>query len=181
MVFVGVHVVSLVADSYVHFGPTEILVPLASSWHPVAVAWGIISMYLLVAVEVTSLLRRHLSRRLWRMTHFLSFPLFATATIHLLFAGTERHNPVLLLVVAAVVVAVAVLTALRVQAGRRAAPTAGAGRVPAALRSPAHPAGTRLPTAGAAQWSAPAGWPTTPPVRPPSIDRAAAGAGSTRS
>src|SRR5436190_8351911 len=54
VVFVGVHVVSLVADSYVHFGPTEILVPLASSWHPVAVAWGIISMYLLVAVEVTS-------------------------------------------------------------------------------------------------------------------------------
>jgi len=54
VVFTVIHVGSIVADSYVHFGPTEILVPLASSWHPVAVAWGITSMYLLVTVEVTS-------------------------------------------------------------------------------------------------------------------------------
>ncbi len=77
LVFTGVHVVAIVADSYVHFGLTEVLVPLTGTWHPVAVAWGIIGAYFLVAVEVTSLLRRRLSKRLWRATHFLSFPLFA--------------------------------------------------------------------------------------------------------
>ena len=57
-VFVGVHVIGLLLDSFVAFGPTDVLVPLASSWHPVAVAWGIVAMYLLVAVELTSLGRR---------------------------------------------------------------------------------------------------------------------------
>ena len=92
VVFTGIHVSSIVADSYVHFGPTEVLVPLVSGWHPVAVAWGIVAFYLLLAVEVTSLLRRHLSRRLWRLTHLASFPLFTVATIHLLSAGTDREN-----------------------------------------------------------------------------------------
>ena len=43
LVFTGVHVVALLADQYVHFGLTEILVPFASSWHPVAVAWGVVA------------------------------------------------------------------------------------------------------------------------------------------
>jgi hypothetical protein len=40
LVFTGVHVAAIVADSYVHFGLTEVLVPFTGSWHPVAVAWG---------------------------------------------------------------------------------------------------------------------------------------------
>src|SRR6202040_3635086 len=76
LVFTGVHVVAILADSYVHFGLASVLIPFAPQGHPVAVAWGVASMYLLVAVELTSLLRRHLSNRLWRRTHLLSFPLF---------------------------------------------------------------------------------------------------------
>src|SRR5262249_38726141 len=45
VVFTGVHVTAIVADSYVHFGLTEILVPFTGDWHPVAVAWGIIGAY----------------------------------------------------------------------------------------------------------------------------------------
>ena len=41
--FTAVHIGALVADSYVHFGLTEILVPYASEWKPGAVAWGIVS------------------------------------------------------------------------------------------------------------------------------------------
>ena len=54
-VFVAVHIVALLGDTYVHFGLASVLVPFASSWHPVAVAWGISAFYLLLAVEVTSL------------------------------------------------------------------------------------------------------------------------------
>ena len=67
---------------YVHFGLVEVLVPFTGTWHPAAVAWGIIGLYALAAVEVTSLLRRRLSKRVWRATHFLSFPLFALTTVH---------------------------------------------------------------------------------------------------
>ena len=87
--FTAVHVLGLLADGYIGFGPTDVLVPLASSWHPLAVAWGIVGMYLLVAVEATSLLRQHLSQQAWRAVHLLSYVVLAVTTVHLLAAGTD--------------------------------------------------------------------------------------------
>jgi predicted ferric reductase len=109
LAFTAVHVASLVLDSYVHFGLVEILVPFTGSWHPVAVAWGVISLYLLAAVELTSLARKRISKRAWRMTHYLSFPLFVLTTLHALTAGTDRST---LLLRASVVVVSAVITGL---------------------------------------------------------------------
>ena len=40
IVFVGVHVVAILADSYVQFSLADVLVPMVSSWHPVAVGVG---------------------------------------------------------------------------------------------------------------------------------------------
>ena len=92
-IFVGVHVAGLVADNYAHFGAADLLVPLASSWKPVPVAWGVVAFYVLVAVELTSLARRRLPSRLWRTIHSASLPLWALSTIHLLTAGTDARNP----------------------------------------------------------------------------------------
>jgi DMSO/TMAO reductase YedYZ heme-binding membrane subunit len=92
VVFTGVHVLGLVADSYVHFGITEVLLPLASSWHPVAVAWGIVAMWLLVAVEGTSLARQHLPQHIWRGIHLLSYPILALTTVHMLSSGTDARS-----------------------------------------------------------------------------------------
>jgi DMSO/TMAO reductase YedYZ heme-binding membrane subunit len=119
LVFVGIHVTTLMLDSYVDFGPADVLVPLMSSWHPVAVAWGIVAAYLMVAVEVTSLLRARLSMRAWRITHLLSFPVYLSATTHLLTAGTDRHSPVVRLAVLGVTAAVAILAAVRVGSAAR--------------------------------------------------------------
>ena len=89
LTFTGIHVVSLLFDTYVHFGPVSVLVPFATDWHPAAVAWGIVSCYMLLAVELTSLLRSRLPKSLWRRTHVLSFGLFVTSTVHGLTAGTD--------------------------------------------------------------------------------------------
>jgi len=51
-----------------------------------------IGFYFLVAVEVTSLLRKRISQRIWRLTHYLSFPLFLLTTVHGLSAGTDRST-----------------------------------------------------------------------------------------
>ena len=91
VVFTAVHVVAIVADQYVDFGLTEVLVPFASSWEPFAVALGIVGMYVLAAVQVTSLLRGHLSQSAWRRVHLLSYALFATTTVHALMAGTDTN------------------------------------------------------------------------------------------
>jgi len=92
LIFTGVHVISLLFDTYVHFGLASLLVPLASKWHPVAVAWGVVSLYLLLAVELTSLARARLSKNVWRRVHFASFLLFVTSTVHGLTAGTDTKT-----------------------------------------------------------------------------------------
>ena len=60
VMFVGVHILGIVADSYIHFGVADVLVPFATSWHPLAVAWGIVVFWVLMAVWLTSLAKDHL-------------------------------------------------------------------------------------------------------------------------
>jgi len=93
LAFTGVHLAALVADGYVHFGPAELLVPFASRWHPLAVAWGVVGMYLLVAVQATSLAMHRLPRRAWRAVHRLAVGIFGLVTVHALAAGSEAGNP----------------------------------------------------------------------------------------
>jgi predicted ferric reductase len=119
VVFTAVHVLAILFDSFVTITLANVFVPLTGSWHPGAVAWGIVTMYALLAVEITSLLRRQLSKAAWRATHYLSFPLFATATIHVVTAGTDRHTFLLRALLAIGVVVIVVLTAIRVRNAER--------------------------------------------------------------
>lgn len=73
------------------------LIAMTSVWWYVArsaglVAWAVVAMYLLVAVEVSSLMRRRLPKRWWRGIHTTSYAVYAFGTIHLLTAGTDRHS-----------------------------------------------------------------------------------------
>ena len=117
--FVVVHVLGLVADNFVPFGLADVLVPFASQWKPAAVALGVVSLWVLLAVELTSLLMRHLPRRTWRKVHMTSFGLFGLATLHALLAGTDTGNPAFLLAVEIGVGMTVFLTLVRVLSGRR--------------------------------------------------------------
>jgi predicted ferric reductase len=114
VVFTAVHVIAILFDTFVTFTLINVLVPFTGDWKPGAVAWGIVAMYALVAIEITSLLRKTLSKQLWRAVHYLSFPLFFVATIHALTAGTDRHTFLLRALLALSVLAVVLLTAVRV-------------------------------------------------------------------
>lgn len=114
VVFTAVHVAGLVADSYVHFGAAEVLVPFASDWRPGAVAWGVVGLYLLLAVEVTSLLMRRLPRRVWRWVHRSSFVLFFVASVHGATAGTDASNALYRWTSVALVTAAMFLTLVRI-------------------------------------------------------------------
>jgi sulfoxide reductase heme-binding subunit YedZ len=130
-IFTVLHVGAIIADSYVHFDLMSVLIPFASSWRPVAVAWGVVGLYLLLAVQLTSLVRRRLPKKLWRATHFASFPLFGFATLHALTAGTDGSAWLVQAAAAVAVVAVVGMTVYRVARSRRtrpASPTRRAGR-----------------------------------------------------
>ena len=108
-IFVGVHVLAILADSYTTIGLSDVLVPFASTWHPVAVAWGVVGFYLLLAVELTSLARKRLPARVWRRIHVMALPLYVLATIHYLSAGTDAMNPISLASVGITTATVAIL------------------------------------------------------------------------
>lgn len=123
VIFTAIHVTALWADSFVTFGPVELLVPMASGWRPGAVAWGIVALYLLIAVEVTSLLMNRLPRRVWHAIHLSSLGLFVMATIHGLQAGTDRSNTIVTWIggSAAAMVVFAVVYRLTAKRGRAVA------------------------------------------------------------
>lgn len=120
VIFTGIHLVGLVADNYVTFGWTETFIPMASSWKPGPVAFGIVGFYLLLAVELTSLAMKRLPRRLWRWIHRSSFVLYFVATYHAISAGTDAENQWFRIVALASINIVMFLTIVLILAARKA-------------------------------------------------------------
>jgi DMSO/TMAO reductase YedYZ heme-binding membrane subunit len=79
----------------INFGFKELFIPMASDWHPGAVAYGIVAFYLLIAVEITSLLRRRIPSTIWRRVHYSGFVVFLLGSIHALKVGTDVQNPLI--------------------------------------------------------------------------------------
>lgn len=113
-IFTALHLAGLVADSWIEIGAVELLVPFTGEYRPVAVAWGVLALYVLVAVEVSSLLKRRLPVRLWRRIHQTSALLWVLATAHTLAAGTDAGNPLLQWVALLSVLAVVFAAVVRV-------------------------------------------------------------------
>jgi predicted ferric reductase len=107
--FITIHVGAILLDGYVHFTLPQVLVPLASSYRALPVAFGIVAAELLVALAVTNRLRRVLPRRIWRGAHYLNFAVWASATVHGITAGTDNTTVWLL---ATYVVAIATVVGL---------------------------------------------------------------------
>lgn len=105
--FLAIHLVALVADSYVSFDVVDLTIPYASDWKPGAVALGVIAMWLLIAVQVTSLAMRRLPRRFWRIVHLSSYVAFWLTSMHAAFVGTDTTSPIYEVGAAASILAVA--------------------------------------------------------------------------
>ncbi len=129
VLFLGLHLTGLVFDPTVAFGPAALTVPMAASWRPGAVTWGLGAAYALLAVEVSSLFQRRMPRRWWRTIHFASYGVWIAGTVHALQAGTDRGATRVIAIVGSVLIFN--LTVLRV-VGRRV-PRARAGARPGAV------------------------------------------------
>lgn len=95
-VFLALHLVTLWADSFVEFGPVELFVPFTSEWRPMAIAWGILSMYLMFAVQLSSLIRDRIPARTWHGIHLLSYLSVIFGTVHAWQSGSDVRNPLVL-------------------------------------------------------------------------------------
>lgn len=106
VIFVGIHVVTAILDPYASLGLVAALVPLASSYRPVAVGLGVVSVYLVLAVLLSSLVRERLGQRTWRAIHWLAYAAWPMALLHTITAGSDAFAPWMLALVAACCAAV---------------------------------------------------------------------------
>jgi DMSO/TMAO reductase YedYZ heme-binding membrane subunit len=136
VLFVAGHMGSLVADSYVEFDLGDLFVPFASSWRPLAVALGVVSVYLLLAVEITSLVKRRFPKRLWRAVHLSSYGVFVLSSLHFVLAGSDAGSVVARTALIASTSSVAFFLVYLVIGPGRAASVRGARRTVPVPRTP---------------------------------------------
>jgi methionine sulfoxide reductase heme-binding subunit len=89
IVFLALHVLTSVLDTYVHLGWTSIVVPFSSSYQPLWTGLGAVAVDLMVAVAVSSALRQRISARTWRGIHWLAYGSWPLAMAHALGEGTD--------------------------------------------------------------------------------------------
>jgi predicted ferric reductase len=93
VVFLALHVLTSVLDTFVSISWLSVLVPFTSSYNRLWVGVGTVSLDLLVAVLVSSLLRARLKPGTWRGLHWLAYLSWPVALAHTFGLGTDSGQP----------------------------------------------------------------------------------------
>ncbi|MGA2295344.1 MAG: ferric reductase-like transmembrane domain-containing protein [Acidimicrobiales bacterium] len=136
MVFLVLHILTTVADSYVSTGIISAVVPFTSSYKDVAVTVGAVGFDLILAVWVSSLLKVRIKNQSWRFIHWFSWLAFTAAIVHSFLIGTDTRRGAGLILVGLCALSVIVAALWRYVAR----PTRAAGRTalsPLASHEPA--------------------------------------------
>jgi methionine sulfoxide reductase heme-binding subunit len=89
VVFLIGHILTAALDSFASIPLIDAVVPFAGSYRPLWLGLGAVSFDLLLAIVVTSLLRRRLGYRAWRLTHWLAYGSWPIALLHGLGTGSD--------------------------------------------------------------------------------------------
>lgn len=117
IVFLALHIVTSVLDSFAPISLLDAFVPFAGSYRPLWLGLGAIAFDLLIAVTLTSMLRQRIGYASWRAIHWLTYASWPIALLHGLGTGSDAASTWLLALSSfcAAVVLAAVL--VRVAAG----------------------------------------------------------------
>ena len=133
MVFIALHILTSVLDSFASISLLDAFVPFVGSYRPFWLGLGAVSFDLLLAVTITSLLRQRIGFASWRAVHWLAYASWPLALLHGLGTGSDVKATWLLMLSAACLALVLVAVLVRVAAGwpeslgRRSAAMGGAG------------------------------------------------------
>ncbi|MCM4078428.1 ferric reductase-like transmembrane domain-containing protein [Paractinoplanes hotanensis] len=90
VVFLVGHLVSLLFDPYAQLRVFDLVLPFAGNYRPVWQGLGTLAFDLVLAIVATSLLRRRLGVRTWRIVHWLAYLSWPTALLHGLGTGSDN-------------------------------------------------------------------------------------------
>lgn len=117
MAFLGLHIATSVLDSFASIYWLDAVIPFAGSYRPFWLGLGAIAFDLLVAVTITSILRRHIGYASWRAVHWLTYASWPIALVHGFGTGSDVHSAWLLVLSIACLAAVLAAVSVRVAVG----------------------------------------------------------------
>jgi predicted ferric reductase len=122
---VAVHVLTAVLDTYVHIPLISAVVPFTSGYERLWLGLGAVSLDIMAAVIVTSLLRGRMNRVLWRAIHILAYASWPVAFAHSIGSSKDLQQGWLLDLAIGCAVIVAAAVVWRLAHAARQVPRAG--------------------------------------------------------
>jgi predicted ferric reductase len=133
MVFLALHILTSILDSFAPISLLDAFVPFAGSYRPLWLGLGAVAFDLLIAVTLTSMLRQRFGYASWRAVHWLTYASWPIALLHGLGTGSDGSSTWLLALSGFCAAFVLVAVLIRVVDGwpdhlaRRGAALGGAG------------------------------------------------------
>ncbi len=89
VVFVIVHIGTLLLDPEAQLRLVDVLVPFVGDYRPFWLGLGTLAFDLLLAVMITSLLRQRIGLKVWRIVHWAAYALWPAGLLHAIGTGTD--------------------------------------------------------------------------------------------
>lgn len=89
LAFLCLHILTAVLDTFAPISLVNAVIPFTGSYRPLWLGLGALAFDLTVAVILTSVLRRRLGHRVWRITHWLAYASWPLALLHGFGTGSD--------------------------------------------------------------------------------------------
>jgi hypothetical protein len=134
-----VHIATTVLDPFVSIHLIDAVVPFISTYRPFWLGLGAFAFDLLIAIALTSVVRRRLGHKAWRVTHWFAYVCWPVAVLHAVGSGSDITQLWMQALLAGCVIALIVAVWARVgfgwpsRRGLRGSAVAASIALPAAL------------------------------------------------
>jgi len=92
LALLAAHIAAVVADNFVPLYLKDAVVPFVAAYRPIWLGLGVLSLHLLLALVVTSLLRQRLGYGTWRVVHWIAYLSWPLALLHGLGTGSDPRR-----------------------------------------------------------------------------------------
>jgi methionine sulfoxide reductase heme-binding subunit len=120
LVFLVVHIVTTVLDSFVSIPLSAAIIPFISGYKTFWLGLGAVAFDLMLAVLITSMLRQRIGYGTWRAVHWLSYACWPIALLHTFGTGSDASRTWLLAISIGCIATVLVAVLVRVLPSRSA-------------------------------------------------------------
>lgn len=117
MAFLLIHILTSVLDSFAPIRLIDTIIPFAGLYRPLWLGLGTVAFDLLLAVIVTSLVRRRVGYGAWRLVHWTAYASWPVALLHGLGTGSDTKQGWMLVIVGGCVILAIVAVVSRATAG----------------------------------------------------------------